>query len=606
MGQRASRDAFDPSKSGPANIGQQGTWRPREQVTRAPTVGSARTSVVLNANNTDDDVVSVRSSVAARHDPKQQHQQQRQQQQQQQRDGQLKRLAPTQQQRQAELAALPSHLEGSIEIRPLDVTAFVDLPLRASDPSDAALHPDWNRWSNIFPNYVSQVLLHPSDMTYVNASWVRSYSPDKACEYIAAETPSLTTLRPFLQMIWNHNVGFMVLLAEIGQPHGQKYWPSNVNQTMHMDDMSVTLAEVDDSKDCYDRLVLDFEHASGATREVVLYWYHAWPPAPGGVPATSDGARMYPRPLVEMMLTVRADRRKTDRRRTPLLVHCNDSVSHTGAYIVLDQAFDCIEEGQPVDVVDLVARSREDRMGIVNATALARFVQEAALQYAFYFLKSHPETPGVVFMRTPGNTPKHQLEQRFTKHRLEDGTQVFVLLSVEDPPAASLPTDKLVLTPQPFDDHDGHDLAHHMAADASMPLHMQPFFKSNFSRSQVEDLLKKSAEASFLVSSSALRPDRLLLSCTSGGRVYHTLLHHRRNDGHGEAAFAVDVDDDTLTFPTAVDAAAWLIGEVQAAQHDGTQAEHGQGIGVVAADLHELRLDDDDGDGEEDMDGTDA
>ena len=98
--------------------------------------------------------------------------------------------------------------------------------------------------------------------------------------------------------------------------------------------VSITLLE-EDVKEDYTRLTLSFlSEESDEPRTVVLYWYRRWPTH--GPPHTEEG-HIYPRPLVEMMLTVRADRRKTDRRRTPLVVQCDDGISRTGAYIVLDQ-----------------------------------------------------------------------------------------------------------------------------------------------------------------------------------------------------------------------------------------------------------------------------
>ena len=123
-------------------------------------------------------------------------------------------------------------------------------------------------------------------------------------------------------------------------------------------------------------------------------------------------------------------------------------------------------------------------MALVPSTSLLRFIHEAALQYAFYYLKSHPEAPGVVYMRNAEDVPAQQLDDRYIKHksvaalaicththtytyihthtytrtllfpfaltrqtsskhltcflpcscRLEDGEQVFMLLSVTNPP----------------------------------------------------------------------------------------------------------------------------------------------------------------------------
>ena len=218
MGQRASRDAFDPSKTGPPRIGQQGIWRPREQVTRAPTVGSARPAVMLPSGRTSPSLSAASqpftgSNSVATADVQQAASQ----------GGQVVMMRRAnagahrhgsegsygygdgggdedeaiEQMRQREeyrrsqaLATLPSHLEGSIEVVPIKTAAFLDMPLRVSDPPEYALRPDMNRWCNVFPNYVSRVLLSPDDVTYINASWVRSYSADKACEYIAAEVGS--------------------------------------------------------------------------------------------------------------------------------------------------------------------------------------------------------------------------------------------------------------------------------------------------------------------------------------------------------------------------------------------------------------------------------
>eukprot|EP00043_Microstomoeca_roanoka_P018192 m.193332 g.193332 ORF g.193332 m.193332 type:complete len:569 (-) comp16779_c8_seq2:1792-3498(-) len=565
MGQRPSRDAFAPAKAGPARIGQQGTWKKRDPVTRAPTVGSARQSVAMIPTNPrlstydaigEDDEMNEEYLVDSR-----------------------------------KPSSLPSHLDGSIELTRLDVQAFADLPLRVCDPPKAALHPDKNRWSNVYPHYINQVLLKPSDFTYINASWVRSYSADKATEYIATETPSLSSTRAFVHMIWNHKVHFIVLLSDIGMPHGQRYWPEAINHVIEYEGVSVQL-QTSEQLSGFLRNTLLFK-CGGETREVSLYWYKDWPAM--SAPAAPDGS-ISPRLLVEMMLTVRADRNKFDRRLSPLLVHCDDGISRTGAYIVLDQALDCIEVREKVDVVSLISRAREDRMSLVNTTALFRFVHEAALQYAFYFLSIHPEAPGMVYMEYNKKMVERDFTPRFIKHTLETGQVVLVLRTTEGPPAARTAADRTMFAPTLFtEDEAGEALdVHAMTGDEALPLEMQPFFKSNYSRSQVEDLLKRAAEASFVVSTSPLRPGVLLLSCKITGRVFHTVME-RHTDDDGRDAFIIDEDD--VTFSTMLDAAAWLISQVQN-QHDSANMttthihHHYSDMQFQTNNFHELEYDD--------------
>lgn len=162
MGQRMSRDAFVPAKSSPARIGQQGTWRPREQVTKAPTVGSARAGVKTQ------DIPDLYDANA---------------------HSSFKRRTSS---RRSAISTIEnnasSKFNGYVEIDPIDIDRYLDLPLRVSAPPDDACKQRSGRWMNVYPHRVNRVNAEDVDSSvYLNASWVRSFSSESACEYIACE-----------------------------------------------------------------------------------------------------------------------------------------------------------------------------------------------------------------------------------------------------------------------------------------------------------------------------------------------------------------------------------------------------------------------------------
>lgn len=139
-----------------------------------------------------------------------------------------------------------------------------------------------NLYTNILPYNHNRVALQDStDITssYVNASYVRS--PDgNSKAYIAAMSPTVSTVKAFWRMIWQEHVTCVVMLCDLkedGQNLCAQYWGPNVGNKIKVAKMLVTTVRVvnDQRKDMV-RSVLEVQHPSGEQRIIHHFWYRGW------------------------------------------------------------------------------------------------------------------------------------------------------------------------------------------------------------------------------------------------------------------------------------------------------------------------------------------
>eukprot|EP00055_Hartaetosiga_balthica_P000536 m.136833 g.136833 ORF g.136833 m.136833 type:complete len:607 (-) comp10999_c0_seq1:1781-3601(-) len=424
-------------------------------------------------------------------------------------------------QKQVGKKCYPSHLEGSIHILPIDMAQFIDLPIRTT-PRPPGFEPARNRWANVFPSTVNQVLITPENPTYLNASWIRGQRSSSGCEYIAAEVPVEGVVNDFHQLIFSQKIAFLVLILDSFELKETQYWPKEEEEKGKVyGDLRITSSNVL-SREATRKIALHYENRRGMKHTATLFIYTGWPS--NSVPCTKDG-HLLPRPLLELMLTVRADRNQYDRRQSPLLVHCMDGISRTGAFVAVDHAMDCIENGAAVDVIDIVQQLREDRLGMVNSTTLYRLIHEAALQFGFYHMSVHTETPGIIYSLPRPQKGKDVIPPentcRFVKHKLETDQVVFVL---DDINAATLEafdrSDQVLFTPLAFSSKS--DLEE--CDFSKFPMDQQAYHKTNFSQAQVKSLLRQCRDSTFVAACPKKDSNKYILGVKAFGEAHQTAL----------------------------------------------------------------------------------
>ncbi|XP_061696583.1 receptor-type tyrosine-protein phosphatase zeta-like isoform X3 [Syngnathoides biaculeatus] len=192
--------------------------------------------------------------------------------------------------------------------------------------------------------------------------------------YIAAQGPSKSSTDRFWRMIWEQNVGVVVMIGDLlekGRKKCHQYWPADVREDYG--GLAVTLESVQERAHYTRRTFAISEthvkkgsrRGRGPERAVTQYHYTRWPD--GGVPEDAL-------PLIGFI-------RETRRARTtevgPVVVHCSAGVGRTGAYLVLDGMLRQIRLEDAVDVDGFLRRICTQTNCLVQTQEQYVFIHDA-------------------------------------------------------------------------------------------------------------------------------------------------------------------------------------------------------------------------------------
>ncbi|KAF2893956.1 hypothetical protein ILUMI_12217 [Ignelater luminosus] len=186
---------------------------------------------------------------------------------------------------------------------------------------------------------------------YINANYIEGYNTKKT--YIATQGPTVATVNDFWRMIWQENVNYIVMLANVveeGKKKSEQYWP-NANECLEFGDIQV--------KYYSSRVFAHYEYRTfvvtknDVQRTVEQLHFTSWPDH--GVPLYSESLV----PLLRKLLTI-------PQGTSPIVVHCSAGVGRTGTIILCDLCLRMAVREGTVNVLKHQHNIREQRANLVD------------------------------------------------------------------------------------------------------------------------------------------------------------------------------------------------------------------------------------------------
>nr|XP_034321094.1 receptor-type tyrosine-protein phosphatase epsilon-like [Crassostrea gigas] len=211
-----------------------------------------------------------------------------------------------------------------------------------------------NRFKTTFPYDHSRVILKGTDADYTNANYISGLDEEKV--YIASQGPKQNTLNDFWTMIWQEKVTQIVMLTNLKEGVKMKctqYWPENMKSRQHG---NIVIKNVEEKQYAFYVIrKLSVSHKEQKKSIVVMqYHYTTWP---------DHGT---PDPLRLVVFHCHVMRTRSNKIKSPTVVHCSAGIGRTGTYIALDALYKAGKASGKINVAEYVKIMRANRMNMVQ------------------------------------------------------------------------------------------------------------------------------------------------------------------------------------------------------------------------------------------------
>eukprot|EP00730_Choanoeca_flexa_P005550 TRINITY_DN11973_c0_g2_i1.p1 TRINITY_DN11973_c0_g2~~TRINITY_DN11973_c0_g2_i1.p1 ORF type:complete len:262 (+),score=37.10 TRINITY_DN11973_c0_g2_i1:57-842(+) len=199
-------------------------------------------------------------------------------------------------------------------------------------------------------------------------------------EFIAAQAPVPSTVPDFWRMIWETNLGVIVMVTrevEMGRIKSHKYWPEP-DSTIQFGQLAVTADRYEQTNDEYGiRRLRITNTATGEQRAVAQFDFFSWPDQ--GVPPTPSGTIRF---ILDVRREIEEAKASNPGKDGPdAVVHCSAGIGRTGTFIALNLLMQRLDQLGSIDIPSTVAYLRFHRAGSVQTLDQYRFVYDAILTY---------------------------------------------------------------------------------------------------------------------------------------------------------------------------------------------------------------------------------
>ena len=179
-------------------------------------------------------------------------------------------------------------------------------------------------------------------------------------------------------MIWETNSGIIAMVTkevELGKIKCHKYWPDE-KETLQCGTLEISwVSQSELSPDFSVRAFVVHHRRRNAFREVLQYFYHAWP---------DQGVPEKPLSVLQYLTAINKQRERNvlqNRSTGPVVVHCSAGIGRAGALIAIDISIQRLNDIGNIDVPQTVAQIRTQRPGAIQTSEQYEFIYEVLSIY---------------------------------------------------------------------------------------------------------------------------------------------------------------------------------------------------------------------------------